>query len=445
MGFFVCMKREGDEKGKAEQSEAKNHPVNGFLVPRAGGGTAPVPPDESPYLHHQKSSEFLGFLLILGLLCPQNPAKRFHTKFHFEFHSLNEGAFCYSANTAYSAIPLFVCLNPSVAAFPLNFPRIVDTRRGGTYNAKWRKRREIIYIIEVILIMAENRKRRFGDRKDGRLLRSLDPLYRVSSYIMVNRNGASNFFVDNVDIDEIERYIRHKRRDEGLAGFGIMHVLVAAYVRALSQRPAVNRFISGQKIYARNNIEINLTVKLEMKKESSETVIKIRPEHEATATDIYNLFQKEIEFARSESDSSMDNTARILSHIPGLFLKFAVWFLKLLDYFGLLPKKLTDLSPFHGSMFITSMGSLGIPPIFHHLYDFGNVPVFLSFGPKQRKLEIQPDGQIAEKRFISYTAVTDERICDGFYYSTAFKTLKSIMRNPFQLDERPKEVFYDVD
>jgi hypothetical protein len=220
---------------------------------------------------------------------------------------------------------------------------------------------------------------------------------------------------------------------------------VAAYVRALSQRPAVNRFISGQKIYARNNIEINLTVKLEMKKESSETVIKIRPEREATATDIYNLFQKEIEFARSGSDSSMDNTARILSHIPGLFLKFAVWFLKLLDYFGLLPKNLTDLSPFHGSMFITSMGSLGIPPIFHHLYDFGNVPVFLSFGPKQRKLEIQPDGQIAEKRFISYTAVTDERICDGFYYSTAFKTLKSIMRNPFQLDERPKEVFYDVD
>lgn len=95
--------------------------------------------------------------------------------------------------------------------------------------------------------------------------------------------------MDNVDIDEIERYIRHKRRDEGLAGFGIMHVLVAAYVRALSQRPAVNRFISGQKIYARNNIEINLTVKLEMKKESSETVIKIRPEREATATDIYNL------------------------------------------------------------------------------------------------------------------------------------------------------------
>ena len=98
--------------------------------------------------------------------------------------------------------------------------------------------------------MEEKRKRRFGDRKDGRRLRSMDPLSRVASYIMVNRSGASNYFVDSVDIGEIERYIRHKRKDEGLAGFGIMHVLVAAYVRCVSQRPAVNRFISGQKVFA---------------------------------------------------------------------------------------------------------------------------------------------------------------------------------------------------
>ena len=80
--------------------------------------------------------------------------------------------------------PISHDLNPPRGICLLSAPisaRIVDTRRGGTYNAKWRKRREIIYIIEVVLIMAENRKRRFGDRKDGRLLRSLDPLYRVSS------------------------------------------------------------------------------------------------------------------------------------------------------------------------------------------------------------------------------------------------------------------------
>lgn len=291
----------------------------------------------------------------------------------------------------------------------------------------------------------ENRRRRWGDRKDGRKLRSLDPLTRVSSYIMVNRSGASNHFIDSVDIDELERYIRHKRKDEGLTGFGIMHVLIAAYVRCVSQKPAVNRFISGQKVYQRNGIEINMAVKVEMTSEGAETIIKIRPGRDATATDIYHLMTKEIEASRNASDSDFDSLAKVFGYIPGLFLKFAVWFLKLLDYFGLIPKSLTDLSPFHGSMFITSMGSLGIPPVFHHLYDFGNVPVFCSFGAKQRRTELMPDGAVAERRYITYTWVTDERICDGFYYSSAFKMLKSILKDPFQLDVPPEKVFEDVE
>jgi len=35
---------QGLEGNGRSEAEAKNHPVNGFLVPRAGGGTAPVTP-----------------------------------------------------------------------------------------------------------------------------------------------------------------------------------------------------------------------------------------------------------------------------------------------------------------------------------------------------------------------------------------------------------------
>ena len=289
------------------------------------------------------------------------------------------------------------------------------------------------------------RKRRWGDRYDGRRLRSLDAFSRVSPYIMVTRNTSSNHFMDTIDIDEIERYIRHKRNDDGLVGFGIMHVLIAAYVRSLSQKPAVNRFIAGQKIYARNSVQINLTVKREMRSDALETVIKISPELDAPATEVYELIKKEIDLSKNNNQSDFDKTAKILDYIPGLLLKFAVWFLKTLDYFGLLPKKLEKLSPFHGSMFITSMGSLGVPPIFHHLYDFGNVPVFCSFGAKQKRNELQADGSIIERRYITVMWVMDERICDGFYYSTAMKYIKGVLRNPFVLDERPEQIIEDVD
>ena len=289
------------------------------------------------------------------------------------------------------------------------------------------------------------RKRRWGDRYDGRRLRSLDAFSRVSPYIMVTRNTSSNHFMDTIDIDEIERYIRHKRNDDGLVGFGIMHVLIAAYVRSLSQKPAVNRFIAGQKIYARNSVQINLTVKREMRSDALETVIKISPELDATATEVYELIKKEIDLSKNNNQSDFDKTAKILDYIPGLLLKFAVWFLKTLDYFGLLPKKLEKLSPFHGSMFITSMGSLGVPPVFHHLYDFGNIPVFCSFGAKQKRNELQADGSVIERRYITVMWVMDERICDGFYYSTAMKYIKGVLRNPFVLDERPEQTIEDVD
>ena len=289
------------------------------------------------------------------------------------------------------------------------------------------------------------RKRRWGDRYDGRRLRSLDAFSRVSPYIMVTRNTSSNHFMDTIDIDEIERYIRHKRNDDGLVGFGIMHVLIAAYVRSLSQKPAVNRFIAGQKIYARNSVQINLTVKREMRSDALETVIKISPELDATATEVYELIKKESDLSKNNNQSDFDKTAKILDYIPGLLLKFAVWFLKTLDYFGLLPKKLEKLSPFHGSMFITSMGSLGVPPVFHHLYDFGNIPVFCSFGAKQKRNELQADGSVIERRYITVMWVMDERICDGFYYSSAMKYIKGVLRNPFVLDERPEQTIEDVD
>ena len=283
--------------------------------------------------------------------------------------------------------------------------------------------------------------------KEGRRVKTLPPMSYVMPYIMKTRNTSMNYIKDAIDIEKAEAYIR-KKRQEGLSSFGMLHIFLAVYARTVSQKPGINRFIRGQKIYTRDHIEVMMTIKKEMTLESPDTCIKFYMSPGDTADTIYHNFNKLVEENKAKSgngESSFDSTARILTYIPGVMLRFTVGFLRFIDYFGLLPRFLTHISPFHASLAITSMGSLGIPPIYHHLYDFGNVPVFLSFGPKQRKLEIQPDGQIAEKRFISYTAVTDERICDGFYYSTAFKTLKSIMRNPFQLDERPKEVFYDVD
>ena len=287
----------------------------------------------------------------------------------------------------------------------------------------------------------------WGDRVDGRRIRTLPPMAQITSYFQVERNTCSNLFDESFEISHVERYIRAKRR-EGYTDFGLTHVLLAAYVRGVAKYPQLNRFISGQKVYSRGeDIQYCMVVKKEMTVDSPDTSIKVHLNPRDTAIDVYQKLNAAIESVKAtqELDSSLDNLIMYFTLIPSVIMKFVVWLLKLLDYFGLLPRFLLELSPFHGSLFFTSMGSLGIRPIYHHLYDFGNLPVFGAFGMKRRAYEVQEDGSVVQKKYIDVKFVLDERIVDGFYYATFFKYYRRLIAHPELLDFPPEEVVRDID
>ncbi|MBR5528939.1 MAG: DMT family transporter [Oscillospiraceae bacterium] len=287
----------------------------------------------------------------------------------------------------------------------------------------------------------------WGDRNDGRRVRTLAPMAQITSYFQVERNTCSNLFEESFEISHMERYIRQKRR-EGLTDFGYTHVFLAAYVRALCKYPQLNRFISGQKVYSRmEDIQYCMVIKKEMTVEAPDTSIKVHLNRRNTAKEVYEKLNAAVEGVKAtkELDSGIDNLIAYLLLIPGVIMKFVVWLLKLLDYFGLLPKFLTELSPFHGSLFFTSMGSLGIPPIYHHLYDFGNIPAFGAFGCKRRAYELQEDGTVVQRKYIDMKFVLDERIADGYYYAAFFKHYRNILRHPEILDLPPEEIIQDID
>jgi len=287
----------------------------------------------------------------------------------------------------------------------------------------------------------------WGDRIDGRRIRTLSPMAQITTYFQWERNICSNFFEESFEISNIDRYIRQKRR-EGLKDFGITHVLLAAYVRGIAKYPQLNRFIAGQRVYSRGeDIQYCMVIKKEMSVDSPDTSIKVHLNPRDTAQDVYEKLNAAVERVKAtkELDSSLDGLIDMFNLIPGLVLKFTVWFLKLLDYFGLLPKFLTELSPFHGSLFFTSMGSLGIPPIYHHLYDFGNIPAFGAFGMKRKAYEVTEDGSVVQRKYIDVKFVLDERIVDGYYYATFFKYYKRLLAHPELLDNPPEEVVRDID
>lgn len=289
-----------------------------------------------------------------------------------------------------------------------------------------------------------NYKRRFGDRKEGRLLRSLPAFAKFIPFIMPTRNDACNQYEESFEVTDLDRRLR-QLRVAGYKGIGFLHFIIAAYIRGVSMLPGINRFVVGRRIYARDNIEVVMTVKRSLSVDATETTIKVVFEPTDTIFDVYRKMNEKIdEVKTSDGNNNTENVAETLCRAPRFLLRFALTILRIMDYFGWLPEKLVEASPFHGSMIITDVGSLRIGPIYHHIYNFGTLPVFIAFGAKRHAYEIDRHGQVVDHKYVDCKFTMDERTVDGHYYAQFLQAIRYIFAHPEILEAPPTRVVDDV-
>ena len=290
--------------------------------------------------------------------------------------------------------------------------------------------------------MAKGFGKRMGDRKEGRRLRGLNAASNLGPYIMRRRSDACNSFSDSLEVTEIEQWLLQKR-SEGSRGMNLTHLMVAAYVRAVSMRPGINRFVAARRIFARSDIQVVLKVRRGVTSDALWTSVKVQCSPTDTIYDIYRRISEAVdEVQAGTGESAYDTLAASVAKLPRGLLRFLLWVLRILDHYDWLPARLLEASPYHGSLSLCDTGSLGIQPVEHHIYDFGNLPLYLSFGAKQRRYEYDKDGELIERHFVDYRITCDERIADAGYCADALKCMKYFLKNPSLL-ELPPEVVED--
>lgn len=283
-------------------------------------------------------------------------------------------------------------------------------------------------------------KRSLFDRYDGWRVRNVDPVFSIVPFILRTRIDSQNLFEENIPIEKLEAFVRKQR--EIMPGLSFMHVIIAALVRMLSQRPYLNRFIIWNKIFARNTISLSLVIKRELTEQGEETIIKPEFDPKDTLFDVVNKMSNSVSENMQEGNEA-DNLSRFMGKLPAFVMRFLVWLLRGLDNVGKLPKSIHSVSPWHSSMFLTNLGSLGIGPVYHHLYEFGTCSIFIAMGNKTRLHTISATGEREVLRFIGLKFVTDERICDGLYYANSMKLLRRLLMNPETLLSPPENVIID--
>ena len=282
----------------------------------------------------------------------------------------------------------------------------------------------------------------FGRRPDGRRLKKLDPIVQITPYLMPMRCDAQVFLEHKADYEKLSRYIVNKSREGQKITF--MQIVVASYVRAVSNNPEVNRFIFNKQYYARNNCSVSYTIlKDPQNTDSSETTVRILFDLTDTLFDVRDRMNDAVEKGRAtEEKDFVTKLAGGLLAVPGL-ATLIVGLVRLLDRYGIAPGILMRELPLYSGMYITNNGSIGLRHPMHHIYNFGDVSLFIGMGTIQKEAFVEPDGRTRMRRWLPMGITADERVCSGAHYAQFFFDVMHYLDHPEELEKPPEKVRFD--
>ncbi len=283
----------------------------------------------------------------------------------------------------------------------------------------------------------------FGRRHEGRRVRKLDPIIEAMPYLMPMRCDAMVYMDYDLDYEPMMQYIAEKARTERIK-ITFLELLIASYVRAISQVPEINRFIINKQYFNRTELTCAMVVLMDTPDGSvKENTIKIWFDPSDTIYDVQARVTRKIEQNRKVEDlGGAIKIAKVVLKIPGL-TSLIVWAARFLDRYGLLPGFLIDELPFHTGLWLTNNASIGLKAVHHHIYNFGNSSLFFALGTPDRGYKLDAKGNSVRCATIPVGVTVDERVCAGATFAKMFKIMRECLKNPELLETPPERVYYN--
>lgn len=267
-------------------------------------------------------------------------------------------------------------------------------------------------------------------RPDGVPATDVAPFRRIMPFIMRGRNESAVYFEQRLDLGKTNPFLERWNAARPDRKITVFHLFLWAAVQALGERPRLNRFVSGGRVYQRDGVWVSFSAKKKLADDAPVVVIKRRFEPGAAFAAMVDAMYADLEKGRSNEKSHVDKELAFFLRLPGPLLSFGVSVIQALDAWNLLPGSFIHPDPMYASLFIANLGSVKLEAPWHHLYEYGNIPVFAALGAAHPEPVATADGRV-EVRPVSVVRYTfDERVEDGLYCVKALELLKAIVEDP---------------
>ena len=282
-------------------------------------------------------------------------------------------------------------------------------------------------------------KKRWGDRRDARWVREVDGMHAIMPHLMPKRTDAEVYLAARMDVTEALAYLQKKNEGEEEYRATLFHCFIMAVAKTVYLRPLLNRYISGRRVYERDKITLGFVVKKRFEDHSEESLMVTEALEDWTLTEVTKKVVGKVHTVRGQDSFGLDNTLDLLKKLPRPVMMLAMWGFRTLDFFGKMPKALTDEDINYSTVALSNLGSIRCTAVYHHLNNYGNNSIMVTIGTIHKEEVFQPDGSRAVRDIVDVGVTLDERIADGFYFGRSWKIVQYLLSNPELLDRPLKE------
>jgi hypothetical protein len=265
-------------------------------------------------------------------------------------------------------------------------------------------------------------------RADGALVKDDPPVRRIMPYLMRARNESVVYHETRYDLTRTLPWLAQ----QNAAGHKVtlFQLVLYAIARTLHERPGLNRFVSGGRVYQRKGVQLSFAAKRAFADDAPIATVKVAFGPDDPFADCVTRVNGAVGGARRGEGGRVDTELKLALLLPGFLLRMVMGLLRWLDRVNLLPGSMTAPDPMFASCFVANLGSLGLSDTFHHLYEYGTVSLFAAVGRAEKMLVVGPDGAPAVRDGLQVCWSFDERIHDGFYCARSLGLAQQIVEDP---------------
>lgn len=277
----------------------------------------------------------------------------------------------------------------------------------------------VIFVLWILLELKTS-------RPDGELVQ-MHVYRRIMQALMPTRNESVVYFDAYVDATKFEDWLEKVRVT---CDSGVTHATVAAVGVGLSATPSMNQFVVGRRLYKRKGRWLTFSMlRKRLDREAQIGTIKREFIDGETFKQWCERVNGGIKVERSGVKTSGDKELDLFNMLPRPLLVLAAGIVNKMNYFNVLPGFFIKDDPMHTSIFVANLGSVGMGPGYHHLYEYGTCPLFIMFG----KTELAPmviDGKVEVRKRLHVRFSYDERIDHGLSARFGIDAVVRVLSDP---------------